>query len=152
LLHDVCDTDLWRGSNSFRRPDLVAHCSDLRRSSVVVRDFFHHLSDNRRAKPVEFRGKNHCRHRDCECDWRSGLPFREEASARLTTIICNPTQIFGQAVVDLREDDFWNLVWMKRTQFFLKCWASILAQLEEHECFISRFNFVFPAVNGFDAW
>ena len=40
---------------------------------------------------------------------------------------------------------------MKRAQLFLKRRLLVLAQLEEHECFISRFNFALPAVNGFDA-
>lgn len=39
---------------------------------------------------------------------------------------------------------------MKRSQLVLKRWLSDLADFEEDEGFVSRLDFIFPAVNRFD--
>jgi hypothetical protein len=39
---------------------------------------------------------------------------------------------------------------MKGAKFLLKRWLSIFAHFEEDECFVSGFDFFFPAVNRFN--
>ncbi len=50
LLHDVRNTDFWRGCDSFGSPSLVAYCGDLWCCGRAIGDFFHHLPNYRRAE------------------------------------------------------------------------------------------------------
>ena len=55
-----------------------------------------------------------------ERDRRRNLSGWQETSARLTAVFGNPAQIFRQPARDWNEDDFRNIVGMKRSQFFLE--------------------------------
>src|SRR5947199_184136 len=127
VLHDVRDTNLWRGGDPFRRSDLVAHRGDLRCRRLIIGDFFHGLSDYRRSKPVEFCGENHRCNRDRERDWRRDLSLGDKASRRLAAIVGNPTQIIRQAAGDRNKDYFRHVVRMERPQLLLKRRLSMFA-------------------------
>ena len=66
----------------------------------------------------------------------------------LSAILRDPTDIFWQTVVDLREDYFRDFVRMKRAQLFLKRCLSIFVQFEKDQRFICRFDFASPAIDG----
>src|SRR5262249_77283 len=107
--------------HSFERFDLAAYRGDLRRSRLTFGDIFHHPSNHRRAKPIEFRHENHRRDRDRERDWHRNFRYWQETSAGVNAALDYPPEVFRKPAGDWNKDDLGNFIGMQRSKFVPKC-------------------------------